>query len=258
MHDFTYRNDALHAEEIPLEELAREVGTPFYAYSHTTLARHYQAFASPFADVPHLVCFSVKANSNLAVLRVFLSQGAGLDAVSGGEVYRALQAGADPKRVVFAGVGKTAREMGEALDAGILLFNVESEQELIALDRVAGERGKRAPVALRVNPDIDPRTHPYISTGMKKNKFGIQIDDSLEIYRRARELEHLDPVGVHCHIGSQILEVKPFVDALGRVKELVNRLAAEDIRIRYLDLGGGLGSPTRTRSRRIPVSTPGP
>ena len=241
MHHFAYRDGRLFAEEIPLEKLALEVGTPFYCYSSATLERHFRAFDGSLGSVPHLVCFSVKSNSNLAVLRVFLNQGSGLDVVSGGELYRALKAGADPRRIVFAGVGKTARELEDALRAGILLFNVESEQELVALDRVAGRVGVRAPVALRVNPDIDPRTHPYISTGLKKNKFGIQIEHSVEVYRQAKALEHLDPIGVHCHIGSQILEVRPFVDTLDRVKNLVKRLRDESISIEYIDLGGGLG-----------------
>jgi diaminopimelate decarboxylase len=198
-------------------------------------------FDAPFRDVRHLVCFSVKANSNLAVLNLFLDKGAGLDVVSGGELYRALKAGADPKKVVFSGVGKGVREMKEALAAGILLFNVESEQELFALDRIAGGLGLRAPVALRVNPDIDPGTHPYISTGLKKNKFGIRIEEAMRTYRLARSLDHVDPVGVHCHIGSQITESSPFVDSLRRVKELVGRLRQEAFSIEYLDLGGGLG-----------------
>jgi len=229
------------AEDVPIEKIAEEVGTPFYCYSHETLKRHYRAFAEPFGPVRHLVCYSVKANGNLAVLKIFLEEGAGLDVVSGGELYRALQAGADPKKVVFAGVGKGVREMKEALSAGILLFNVESEQELAALDRIAGGMGVHAPVALRVNPDIDPKTHPYISTGLKKNKFGIQFEKALETYRLARSLDHVDPVGVHCHIGSQITESGPFVDSLARVKDLVRTLREDGFSIEYLDLGGGLG-----------------
>ncbi len=241
MHHFTYREGRLFAEEIPLDRIAREVGTPFYCYSHATLERHFRAFRASLGNVPHLICFSVKSNSNLAVLRVFLNQGAGLDVVSGGELYRGLKAGADPRKIVFAGVGKTVREMEEALRAGILLFNVESEQELLALDRVAGSGGVKAPVALRVNPDIDPQTHPYIATGLKMSKFGIPFESSVEVYRQAKALRHIDPIGVHFHIGSQILEVGPFVDTLRRVKELVKRLREESIPVRYLDLGGGLG-----------------
>jgi diaminopimelate decarboxylase len=241
MHAFAYRDGRLLAEDVPLERIAEEVGTPFYCYSHETLKRHYEAFAAPFRRVRHLVCFSVKSNSNLAVLKLFLREGAGLDVVSGGELYRALKAGADPAKIVFSGVGKAVREMKEALAAGILLFNVESEQELRALDRIAGGMGVRAPVALRVNPDIDPKTHPYISTGLKKNKFGIRIDQALDAYHLARALNHVDPVGVHCHIGSQITESSPFVDSLSRVKELVKRLREDAFSIDYLDLGGGLG-----------------
>jgi diaminopimelate decarboxylase len=241
MHHFAYRDGRLFVEEIPLEKIAQEVGTPFYCYSHATLERHYQAFEASLESVPHLVCFSVKSNSNLAVLKVFLNQGAGLDVVSGGELYRALKAGADPKKIVFAGVGKTVREMEEALRAEILLFNVESEQELLALDRVAGLGGMKAPVALRINPDINPQTHPYISTGLKQNKFGIPFEKSVDVYRQAKALKYIDPIGVHCHIGSQILEVQPFVDTLGRIKALVKELREESIDVRYLDLGGGLG-----------------
>jgi len=229
------------AEDVPLDRIAEEVGTPFYCYSHETLERHFEAFDAPFRGARHLVCFSVKANSNLAVLKLFLEKGAGLDVVSGGELYRALQAGADPRKVVFSGVGKGVREMKEALAAGILLFNVESEQELFALDRIAGGLGLRAPVALRVNPDIDPGTHPYISTGLRKNKFGIRFEEAVATYRLARSLDHIDPVGVHCHIGSQITESSPFVDSLRRVKELVGRLREEAFPVEYLDLGGGLG-----------------
>ncbi|MGW8321059.1 MAG: diaminopimelate decarboxylase, partial [Thermodesulfobacteriota bacterium] len=236
-----YRDGRLFAEDIPLEKIAQEVGTPFYCYSHATLARHFQAFKAALEGVSHLICFSVKSNSNLAVLNVFLNQGAGLDVVSGGELYRALKAGADPKKIVFAGVGKTVREMEEALRAGILLFNVESEQELLALDRVAGLGRMKAPVALRINPDINPQTHPYISTGLRQNKFGIPFDKSVDVYRQARALKYIDPIGVHCHIGSQILEVQPFVDTLGRIKELVMKLKEESITVKYLDLGGGLG-----------------
>jgi len=241
MHWFEYKEGRLHAEEVPLEKIARKVGTPFYCYSYRTLKRHYQVFEEAFRKVPHVVCFSVKSNSSLAVLKVFLREGAGLDVVSGGELFRALKAGADPKKIVFSGVGKTAREMNEALSAGILLFNVESEQELRALNDIAGKMALKAPVALRVNPDIDANTHPYISTGLKKNKFGIQIDRSVELYRLAASLGHIEPVGVHCHIGSQIVDFRPFVEALARVKDLVVRLRQESIPIRYLDLGGGLG-----------------
>ncbi len=241
MHHFAYKDGGLFAEEVPLEEIARQVGTPFYCYSYATLERHFRAFDAPFSGLSHLVCFSVKSNSNLAVLKTFLNQGSGMDVVSGGELFRALKAGAEPRKIVFSGVGKTTQEMDEALEAGILMFNVESEHELVALDGVAAARGVKAPVALRVNPDIDPGTHPYISTGLRKNKFGIQFERSLEIYERARSLEHVEPVGIHCHIGSQILDVRPFVDALARIKELVTRLREASFSIEYVDVGGGLG-----------------
>ena len=241
MHAFEYRDGKLHGEAVPLARIAREVGTPFYCYSYATLERHFKVFQEPFQKVPHLICFSMKSNSNLAVLRVFLNLGGGLDVVSGGELYRALKAGCDPRKIVFSGVGKTVAEMEEALHAGILLFNVESEQELVKLDAVARRVGRKAPVALRVNPDIDPQTHPYISTGLKKNKFGIRIEESAEIYRLAKSLDHVEPIGIHCHIGSQLLDTRPFVDALRRVKELVRDLRDQSIAIQYLDLGGGLG-----------------
>src|SRR5450759_2710997 len=216
MHYFQQRNGELHAEGVPLRELAARVGTPCYVYSLATLQRHYRVFDEAFAAIPHLVCFSVKANSNLAVLRTFVREGSGFDIVSGGELFRALKAGADPAKIVFSGVGKTAREIRYALTAGILMFNVESPAELDTINTVAGELGAKARVSVRVNPDVDPKTHPYISTGLKKSKFGIHIQRSLEDYRRARELPHIEVVGVDCHIGSQLTTVPPFVDALDR------------------------------------------
>ena len=241
MHAFEYRDGTLHGEGVPLDRIAREVGTPFYCYSFATLERHFKVFQEPFQKVGHLICFSMKANSNVAVLKVFLNLGGGLDVVSGGELYRAVKAGCDPKKIVFSGVGKTMAEMEEALRSGILLFNVESEQELFKLDAVARRLGRKAPVALRVNPDIDPQTHPYISTGLKNNKFGVRIEESAEIYKLANSLDYVEPIGVHCHIGSQLLDTRPFVDALRRVKELVRNLRDHAIPIQYLDLGGGLG-----------------
>jgi diaminopimelate decarboxylase len=210
-------------------------------YSLATLRRHYRVFDEAFAHIPHVVCFAVKANGNLAVLRTFVREGSGFDIVSGGELFRALAAGADPGKIVFSGVGKTRDEMVAALRAGILMFNVESPAELDVLNACAGALGLRARVALRVNPDVDPKTHPYISTGLKKSKFGIHIERSLEDYRRARSLSHLEVVGVDCHIGSQLTTVPPFVDALERVRTLVERLQREDFDIRYIDMGGGLG-----------------
>lgn len=241
MHHFEYRSGELHAEGVPVRRIAEEVGTPTYIYSLATLRRHFRVFDEAFAALPHLICFSMKANSNLAVLRVFVKEGGGVDIVSGGELYRALRAGVDPKRIVFSGVGKKAEEMEAALRAEILMFNVESEQELALLNDVAGRLGKRAPVSLRVNPDVDPQTHPYISTGMKKSKFGIDIKRSVGEYKKALSLPHLEVIGVDCHIGSQLTSVPPFVDALERVKVLLAALRKEGCDLRYLDLGGGLG-----------------
>jgi diaminopimelate decarboxylase len=241
MHHFQERNGELYAEGVPLRAIAERVGTPCYVYSLATLRRHFRVFDEAFENIPHLVCFSVKANSNLAVLRAFAREGSGFDIVSGGELFRALKAGADPGKIVFSGVGKTAAEIRCALTAGILMFNVESPGELDAINTVAGQLGATARVALRVNPDVDPKTHPYISTGLKKSKFGIHIQRSIEDYRRARSLPHIEVVGVDCHIGSQLTTVPPFVDALDRIHDLVGRLQAEDFQIHYLDMGGGLG-----------------
>lgn len=246
MNHFEYRNGEMFAEAVPLERIAREVGTPAYVYSLATLKRHFRVFDQAFAKVAHIVCFSVKANSNLALLRAFAKQGSGFDIVSGGELFRALKAGGDPKKIVFSGVGKKKDEIEYALDAGILMFNVESDEELTALNEIAGGIGKKAPISLRVNPDVDPQTHPYISTGMKKAKFGVDIKKSLETYRKAVALKHIDVVGVDCHIGSQLTSLTPFVDALAKVREYLDRVLAGEMKkegaeIRYLDLGGGLG-----------------
>ncbi len=246
MHYFEYRAGELFAEGVPVRRIAREVGTPVYIYSLATLRRHFRVFDQAFGKTPHLVCFSVKSNSNLAVLRTFAKEGSGFDIVSAGELFRALKAGADPKKIVFSGVGKKKKELEYALKAGILMFNVESEQELSLLNEVARSLGKKAPVSLRVNPDVDAKTHPYISTGMKKNKFGIDIRRSLEVYKKAASLSHLEVIGLDCHIGSQLTSVAPFVDALSRLREYLDRallgsLRREGAQIRYLDLGGGLG-----------------
>jgi len=241
MHHFHHRDGELYAEEVPLRLIAERVGTPCYVYSLATLRRHYRVFDEAFAALPHLICFSVKANSNLAVLRAFAREGSGFDIVSRGELFRALKAGADPAKIVFSGVGKRRDEVAAALSAGILLFNVESPGELELINAVAAQQGCAAPVALRVNPDVDPQTHPYISTGLKQSKFGIHIQRSIEDYRRARHLEHVNVIGVDCHIGSQLTTVPPFVDALQRIRTLVERLQDEGMRIRYLDMGGGLG-----------------
>ena len=241
MHHFQHRSGELFAEEVPVARIAEEVGTPFYLYSHATLMQHFRAFDGAFEGLPHLVCFSMKSNSSMAVLRLFSDAGGGADIVSGGELYRAVAAGVDPKKIVYSGVGKTAEEMAYALRSGILLFAAESPQEITRLNEAAAAEGSRAPVAIRVNPDIDPKTHPYISTGMRENKFGIPMEQAFEEYVRAAGLPNLDVCGVSCHIGSQLTQISPFVEALRRLKQFIGRLAGEGIRIRYLDLGGGLG-----------------
>ena len=241
MHHFEYRDGELYCEDLPLARLAQEVGTPAYVYSHATLERHFKAFDGAFADLPHITCYSVKANGNIALLRMFANMGGGVDIVSGGELFRALKAGVPADKIVYSGVGKTEEEMKAALDAGILMFNVESIQELDVLSRVATQAGKVAPISLRVNPDVDAKTHPYISTGLKKNKFGVPIDLALEEYKRAAGMPGLEVVGLDCHIGSQLTEVAPFVDAAGRLRALLDRLQASGVTIKYIDLGGGLG-----------------
>jgi diaminopimelate decarboxylase len=241
MHDFQYRNGELYCEGVAIERIAKEVGTPCYVYSHATLIRHYRALDGAFHGVPHIVAFAMKANSNLAILRLMAREGSGADIVSGGELYRALQAGIPPSKVVFAGVGKSREEIRHALETDILMFNVESSAELRAIDEVAAEMGRRARVALRINPDIDPKTHPYISTGLKKSKFGISANRALDEYKLASSLGHIDVVGVHKHIGSQLTEVAPFVDALKKILALVESLKSHGADIRYINIGGGLG-----------------
>ncbi len=241
MKFFSRHDSELCVESVPLSRIAEEFGTPCYVYSHAALTAAYQSFDSAFAERDHLICYAVKANSSLAILNLFARLGAGFDIVSGGELARVLAAGGDAKKVVFSGVGKTADEMRQALEAGILCFNVESESELERLDKIAGEMGRRAPVSFRVNPDVDPKTHPYISTGLKGNKFGIAYTDAVRLYCKARDLPHLDVVGIDCHIGSQITEVMPFADALDKILLLVDALEKEGITIHHLDLGGGLG-----------------
>lgn len=241
MDHFQYRNGELHAEEVPLARIAEAFGTPCYVYSRATLERHWRAFDQAFSQHPHLVCFAVKANSNLAVLDVLARLGAGFDIVSVGELERVLAAGGDPAKVIFSGVGKRGDEIRRALEVGIRCFNVESEPELRRIDRIAGELGVRAPVALRVNPDVDARSHPYISTGLKENKFGIDIHAADAVYQLAAGLPNLRVTGIDCHIGSQLTELAPFLDALARVLALADRLARFGIAIDHLDLGGGLG-----------------
>jgi diaminopimelate decarboxylase len=241
MHDFQYRQGELYCENVPLTRIAKEVGTPCYVYSHHTLVRHLRAYDSAFQSVPHILAFAMKANSNLAILKLMAKEGSGVDIVSGGELYRALRAGVPPSKIVFAGVGKNAEEIREALKADILMFNVESSEELQAINEVAASVGTKARVALRINPDIDPKTHPYISTGLKKSKFGIGADRALEEFRTASALSHIDVVGVHKHIGSQLTDVTPFVEALKKVLALVQSLKGQGIDIRYINIGGGLG-----------------
>jgi len=241
MNHFTYQNQELCCEEVPVAKIAAEVGTPFYLYSHATLAQHFRAFDTAFAKIPHLSCFAVKSCSNLAILRLFAQLGGGADIVSGGELFRALSAGVPPERIVYSGVGKTSEELAYALQANILQFNVESEQELEALQEVAAAAGVQARVSFRVNPDVDPQTHAYISTGLAKNKFGIPIDQAVAVYLRARSLANIQIQGVSCHIGSQLTLVSPFIESLQKLKGFIGRLQAEGITISHLDLGGGLG-----------------
>jgi diaminopimelate decarboxylase len=241
MHHFHYVSNQLYCEDLPLRRIAEEVGTPVYVYSHATLLHHYKVFDGAFSQIPHITCFSVKANSNIAILRLFGSLGGGVDIVSGGELFRSLRAGISPEKIVYSGVGKTLQEIEYALQQDILMFNIESTQELEAISACAVRMNRRAGIALRVNPDVDPNTHPYISTGMKNHKFGIAIDAAVEAYERARDLKNIDVVGVDCHIGSQLTDVAPFVDALKRLRVLIELLNRRGISIKYLDLGGGLG-----------------
>jgi len=243
MHHFEDRNGELYCEDVPVRLVADQVGTPFYLYSHATLTRHYRVYDEAFADIDHLICYAMKANSNLAILRLFANLGAGFDIVSGGELYRVIRAGGDLRKVVYSGVGKAPAEIDQALDASILCFNVESREELEVLNDRARRKGVRAPVALRVNPDVDPKTHPYISTGLKKSKFGIPMSQALGDYAAAMALPHLDVMGLDCHIGSQITETGPFTDAMKRLRDLVHRLRDAGVALRLLDIGGGLGIP---------------
>ena len=252
MTAFDYRHGELHAEGVALSAIAAEYDTPCFVYSRSAIEQAYQAWDSALEGVPHLVCFAVKANSNLAVLNLLARKGAGFDIVSGGELERVLAAGGEPSRIVFSGLGKTAAEMRRALEIGIHCFNVESAAELERLQQVAAELNIKAPISLRVNPDVDAKTHPYISTGLKENKFGIDIARAPEVYRRAAELSHIDICGVDCHIGSQLTDDTPFIDALQRLLQLIDGLAAEGIHIRHLDLGGGLGVTYRDETPPTP------
>ena len=245
MDHFNYRDGVLFAEDVPLTQVAAELGTPCYVYSKATLERHFRAYTEALGGHPHLICYAVKANSNIAVLGLLATLGAGFDIVSVGELERVLKAGGDPSKVVFSGVAKQPQEMARALEVGIKCFNVESRSELERLNRVTGELGKIAPVSLRVNPDVDAGTHPYISTGLKDNKFGIPVDEALDVYQLAASLPNLRVAGLDCHIGSQLTETAPFLDALERLLMLMERLRERGIEIDHLDLGGGLGVPYR-------------
>ncbi|MEK9712811.1 MAG: diaminopimelate decarboxylase [Thalassolituus sp.] len=253
MSVFTYQNGVLHAENVSLAALAEQYGTPLYVYSRSAFEQAYTAYTDALGDWPHLVCYAIKTNSNLGVLNALARLGAGFDIVSIGELERVIAAGGDPKRVVFSGVGKQAHEMRRALEVGVHCFNVESEAELERLSAVATEMGVEAPVSLRVNPDVDAQTHPYISTGLKDNKFGIDINDAVRVYEKAASLPGLNVKGVDCHIGSQLTEISPFLDALDRVLALVDELAARNITIEHLDLGGGLGVQYRDEQPATPA-----
>ena len=241
MHYFKYKKTELHAEGIPIKKIVNEVGTPLYIYSHKTLVKHYKAFEEAFDGYPHLICFALKANPNNAILRALAKNGCGADVVSGGELYLALKSGIPASKIVYAGVGKTSDEIKYSLKSGILMFNIESSDELLAIDKIAGEMGVKAPIALRVNPNIRASTHPYISTGLKKHKFGIPIEEAVENYKLANSLANITILGIHCHIGSQITRISPFVDALKKILVLAKKLKSHGIEIKYLDIGGGLG-----------------
>ncbi|MDC5703277.1 diaminopimelate decarboxylase [Vibrio europaeus] len=242
MDYFNYQDDGqLWAEDVSLTELADQFGTPLYVYSRATLERHWHAFDKSVGEHPHLVCYAVKANSNIGVLNALARLGSGFDIVSGGELERVIAAGGEPSKVVFSGVGKTAAEMKRALELGIKCFNVESEPELERLNKVAGELGVKAPISLRINPDVDANTHPYISTGLRDNKFGIAFDRAPAVYKFAQSLENLNVQGIDCHIGSQLTDIEPFIDATDRLLALIDDLKAQGITIKHLDVGGGLG-----------------
>ena len=251
MSSFHYSDGVLYAEQVSVDDIAAQFGTPCYVYSRAALEAAFHAYREALADWPHLICYAVKANSNIAVLDVLARLGAGFDIVSAGELERVMAAGGDPARTVFSGVAKTPAEMARALELGIHCFNVESAAELDVLNRVAGSMDRLAPVSIRVNPDVDARTHPYISTGLRENKFGLGVAEALPLYRRAAALPHIEVQGLDCHIGSQLTELSPFIDALRRLLVLVDELAAEGIAIRHLDLGGGLG--VRYRDEQPPA-----
>ena len=241
MDYFEYRNNQLFAEDVNLSDIARQHGTPAYVYSRATFERHWHAFDKAFGSQRHLICYAVKANSNIAILNVLARLGSGFDIVSIGELERVLISGGAAANIVFSGVGKKPNEIRRALEVGIRCFNVESQAEQLVIDGIAGEMGKVAPISLRVNPNVDAQTHPYISTGLKENKFGIAHDQALEVYKQAASLSNIAVHGIDCHIGSQLTQITPFVDALKRVLELVDKLETLGIELKHLDLGGGLG-----------------
>jgi diaminopimelate decarboxylase len=253
MHHFQYKNNELCCESVSVTKIAEEVGTPFYLYSHATLKRHFESFNGAFEGMDRLVCFSAKANTNLAILHMFAGMGSGLDIVSGGELYRGLEAGFSPDKIVYSGVGKKIDEIDYAISSKILMFNVESLEELELIDSRAKTLNVMAPIALRVNPDVDPKTHPDISTGLKKNKFGIESDAALDAYKAAMEMKNIKIIGIDCHIGSQITQVGPFEDALIKLKSLAGTLKELGIVIKYLDMGGGLGITYSDESPPHPV-----
>ena len=241
MDFFQYKNEQLYVEDLPVKQLAEEFGTPLYIYSRATLERHWHAFDSALGDHPHLICYAVKANSNIGILNVMAKLGSGFDIVSQGELERVLAAGGEASKVVFSGVAKSRAEIMRALEVGIRCFNVESIAELHHINQIAGEMGKIAPISLRVNPDVDAHTHPYISTGLKENKFGVSVDEAREVYKLAATLPHVKITGMDCHIGSQLTELHPFLDATDRLIRLIEQLKEDGITLKHLDLGGGLG-----------------
>ena len=241
MNHFQYRNGELYCEDVPLSELVSRYGTPLYVYSHATFERHFHVFDKAFAEVPHLTCYAVKANSNQALLSLVAGWGGGMDVVSGGELYRALAAGVKPGKIVYAGVGKTVAEIEQALQAAILMFNVESLEELVRIDATAARLGVRAPVAFRVNPAIDPMTHKYIATGLRESKFGIEAESVIESYRDALAMQHIEVVGIHAHIGSQITQTGPFREAMEKLSDIIRQVRELGADLRYVDIGGGLG-----------------
>lgn len=253
MHHFQYRNKEMYCEDVPIQAIARQVGTPFYLYSHATLTRHFKTFNDAFEGLDRLVCFSAKANTSMAVLKLLANLGSGLDIVSGGELYRGLEAGFSPDHIVYSGVGKRVDEIDFALETGILMFNIESLEELELIQLRAAALHKKAFISIRVNPDVDPKTHPYISTGLKKNKFGIDTESALSAYQSASRMSHISVVGIDCHIGSQITEIQPFEEALKSLKSLIQQLGTMGIDIRYLDMGGGLGITYREESPPQPA-----